>query len=225
MKRLVVVRPLPGALRTVEAASAQGLVAVAMPVQEYEPVEWHMPQGDFDGLLVGSAMAFAFPSAMLDETRHLPVHAVGATTAAAAESSGYRVASTGVGGLQAVIDALPADKHHRLLRIGGEERVPLDLPEHVNVVEAAAYRLVDIELTAEEAGVLGKDAVVALHSAGAARSFRRNCERLDISLPSISLACLGPRIASAAGEGWACVESADSPNDAALLALARTMCQ
>ena len=225
MKNLIVVRPLPGAMRTVAAASAMGLVAIPMPVQDYEPVDWQEPEGPFDGLLVGSAMAFRFPSPMFDATLDLPVHAVGRTTAAMAESAGYTVASVGEGGLQAVLDGLPDDEPLRLLRVGGEDKVALEPPPHVELVECAVYRLIDVELTEGQAKLLRSPVCVLLHSAGAARSFRRNCERLALDREAIALACLGPRIAQAAGTGWGRVMSASTPNDTALLALARTMCQ
>ena len=47
------------------------------------------------------------------------------------------------------------------------------------------------------------------------------------TMPSVILriAALAPRIAAAAGDGWGEVATAALPSDAALLALARQMCQ
>ena len=43
MRRLLVLRPEPGASATVERARALGLDAVAMPLFEVEPVAWDAP--------------------------------------------------------------------------------------------------------------------------------------------------------------------------------------
>jgi uroporphyrinogen-III synthase len=71
---------------------------------------------------------------------------------------------------------------------------------------------------------LGEGALVLLHSAAAARHFAAECERLAVQRGAIRLAALGPRIAEAAGAGWADVRSATEANEPALLALARDMC-
>ncbi|MBS1240071.1 MAG: uroporphyrinogen-III synthase, partial [Proteobacteria bacterium] len=62
------------------------------------------------------------------------------------------------------------------------------------------------------------------HSAEAARHFTAECDRLGLDRANIALAALGPRIAAAGGGGWREVRSAQSPREAALLALARDMC-
>ena len=67
--------------------------------------------------------------------------------------------------------------------------------------------------------------VVLLHSAAAARHLAELCTQDGIDRATIALACLGPRIAEAAGAGWREVGVASRPDDAALLALAARMCQ
>ena len=58
MRRLVVLRPEPGAGATVAAATSAGLEAVAMPLFEIAPVAWDAPDPNrFDGLLITSANA------------------------------------------------------------------------------------------------------------------------------------------------------------------------
>ena len=66
--------------------------------------------------------------------------------------------------------------------------------------------------------------VVLLHSAEAARHFAAEVDRLGLSRGRIALAAFAPRIAAAAGTGWAASRAARQPNDPALLALAREMC-
>jgi uroporphyrinogen-III synthase len=72
---------------------------------------------------------------------------------------------------------------------------------------------------------LRRPAVVALHSAEAARHLAREVDRLGLARGQIALAAMGQRVAAAAGPGWARVAVAASPDDAALLAQARALCQ
>ncbi len=68
------------------------------------------------------------------------------------------------------------------------------------------------------------EALVLLHSAATARHFANECDRLGLARGSITLAALGPRIAAAAGDGWAAIHIASRPDDAALLAMAQELC-
>jgi uroporphyrinogen-III synthase len=76
----------------------------------------------------------------------------------------------------------------------------------------------------EMVGALTEGALILLHSAEAARHFASECERLGIDKGRIAIAALGPRIAVAAGSGWRDVRAAETPREAAILALARDMC-
>lgn len=224
MKRFIVTRALPNGGKTATLASGMGLLAVPMPLQQLEPVEWQMPSGHFDALLIGSANAFLFPSPALEDIAELPVHAVGEQTAIMAEASGFEVASVGKGGLQVLLGGLPTDKPLRLLRVGGEERVPLSPPANIEIVECVSYRLVPCELTDGQAKLLRQPVCIALHSAATAKILRNNCSRLGINIANISIVALAPRIAEAAGTGWAEVLTASEPRDAALLELAKQVC-
>ena len=62
----------------------------------------------------------------------LPVHAVGDTTADAARRAGFLVGRTGRGGLQNLLDDLANRKLH-LLRLAGEDRVTLRVPDNLEV--------------------------------------------------------------------------------------------
>jgi uroporphyrinogen-III synthase len=88
-----------------------------------------------------------------------------------------------------------------------------------------AYRSVTLPLD-PLAGVLRSgEALALLHSAETARHFAAECDRLGLARGTIALAALGPRIAAAAGAGWATVHTAPRPDEAALLALACDLCQ
>ena len=139
MVPLVVIRPEPGCSATVDMARSLGLETVGQPLFVIEPRSWQAPvAAQFDALLIGSANVLRHGGRGLAGLKALPVHAVGESTAQAARALGFSVASTGSGGLQAVLDSLPAG-HRRLLRLTGDERVPLVVPE-VNAPAIAGYK-------------------------------------------------------------------------------------
>jgi uroporphyrinogen-III synthase len=220
MKPLIVLRPEPGNSASLAAARALGLEAIAAPLFAVEPVQSPLPPGPFDAVLVGSANAFRHGGASLEGLRNLPVYAVGEATAQAARAAGFSVIATGAGGLQAVLDGLPPDVT-RLLRMAGRERVLLVPPPSVTLAEQVVYAAEPLPMPPALAERLTQPCVIALHSAAAARHFAS----LVLNRAHLSLACIGQRVAAAAGPGWAEVCSAVTPDDPALLALAARMCQ
>lgn len=221
---LIVVRPEPGNAATVAAAREAGLRAVGFPLFEVRARAWSPPAAaDFDVLLAGSANAFRHGGDGLGALRALPVHAVGSTTARAAAASGFTVAAVGSGGLQSVLDAIPAGR--RVLRLAGEERVRLQPPPGVTMEDVVVYASEPQPLPPALAELLRRPAVIALHSAEAARHLAAECDRLAIDRANLSLATMGPRVTAAAGGGWHAVVHADSPAEVPLLAKAADLCQ
>jgi len=224
MKRLFVIRPEPGCIATVAAARELGLTASGHPLFAVRPRKWDFPDEACDALLIGSANALRYAGVKRDLLRHKPVLAVGETTAAIARSANFTVVAVSEGGLQSLLDTL--DPEYRcLLRLTGEERVELAPPPGVELVERVVYASEPLPMPEAFAAELREGGVVLLHSAAAARHFAAECERLEIPRAALSLACIGPRVAEAAGSGWTEIQSAAEPTDAALLALARGMCQ
>jgi len=224
MKPVIIIRPEPGCRATLAAAEEMGLAVQAHLLSEIHALPWSAPDpGMVDALLIGSANALRHAGETLDAFTDMPVHAVGQATAALAEAMGHPLASVGEGGLQNLIDALRVPSI-RLLRLTGTEHVPLDLPPHVMLTTRVVYESVSLPISEPLALVLSGGALVLLHSAAAARHFAQECDRLTLPRSAIAIAALGPRIASAAGTGWADCRSAPSPNDRALLALAKEMC-
>lgn len=220
---LIVVRPEPGATATVAAARELGLAARAFPLFEVTPVPWQAPDpADFDLILAGSANVFRHGGDGLAALAGLPVHAVGEATAAAARAAGFTIAATGAGGLQPVLSALPPGS--RALRLAGAERIVLTPPEGVTMAECTVYAAKPRSLPTELAQLLAEPAVIALHSAEAARHLSAELDRLAIPRGPLALATIGPRVTTAAGDGWRAVLTADSPNEPALLAKARDLC-
>lgn len=221
---LLVIRPEPGCAATVAAAQAAGLDAAAFPLFEVEPVAWALPPADeIDALVLGSANALRHGGAGLRALAGKPAYAVGQATADAAQQAGFDVVALGNGGLQSVMAQVFA-KHRCLLRLGGEERLPLDPPCHATLIERSCYRVQARPIGADLADRLCKPAVIALHSAEAARHFSAECERLEITKSVLHLAALGPRILVAAGHGWAASGAAPIPREGELLALTHDLC-
>lgn len=220
---LLVLRPEPGCAATLAAAKAMGMAAAGCPLGRIVPVAWDAPDpAGLDGLLIGSANVFLHGGVALEALRSKPCFVVGKATADAARAAGFTVATAGEGGLQKVLDQIAAPAH--LLRIAGEEHLALHVPQGVTITMRIAYRSEALPLdpalpVLEQAGV-----IVLLHSAATARHFAGECERLGVDISQIIVAALGPRIAAAAGSGWRAVHTAAAPNDAALLELARDLC-
>jgi uroporphyrinogen-III synthase len=220
MRRLIVLRPEPGASETVERARTRGLDAVAVPLFAVEPVAWHVPDAsDFDGLLLTSANAVRCAGPRLQRLRALPVHAVGETTAEASRAAGLTVASTGDGGVDALLAAIDPDL--KLLHLCGEHRrTPTGARQPITSV--TVYRSKEREAPLELAEAAGS--VVLAHSPRAASRFAELADRRGLDRSTIRLAAISTAAAEASGGGWAAIAVADTPTDDALLALAEQLC-
>lgn len=221
---IFVIRPRRASVATVDAARTMGLAIEACPLFEIEPVAWGAPGVEqVDALLLGSANVARYAGPALAAFRGKPAYVVGPATAAAAQAAGLSVAAVGRGGLQALLDTAVRPPL-RLLRLAGEEHVPLAPPLGVVIDTRVVYRSVPLAMPPALAERLRAGALVLLHSAAAARHFGAECDRCGVPRPAVGLAALGPRIAAAAGEGWRAVRAAGRPSEPALLALARDMC-
>ena len=218
---LIVIRPEPGNTATLEAARQRGLDASGYPLFEIAAVAWKAPTTPFAAILAGSANVFRHGGSHLAELMHVPVIAVGATTAEAARHAGFAVAQIGEGGLQPLVETLAPGKY---LRLAGQDHVNLAPPAGVQISTQIVYAAQARPIPPALAKLLRKPALVLLHSGEAARHFRAQCERIEVSKENIYLACLAPRIAEHAGASWADVFVSASRTDTDLLELAATMC-
>lgn len=225
MVPLVIIRPEPGNEASTMAARAARLDVQSFPLFEVVPKSWEaVLPGRFDAILAGSAQVFRTGGHGLASLHGLPVYAVGEATAAAAREAGFAVAASGSGAMQALL-ADVGQSHSRLLRLTGQERVSLTLRKGITMEERVVYASQPSTLPPELEALLREPAVVALHSAEAAQHLTAECVRRGIRRAPIRLAALSPRIGAAAGDGWGEVAAAAMPDDKALLALARQMCQ
>jgi uroporphyrinogen-III synthase len=219
MRRVVVLRPQPGASATVDAARERGLDAIAISLFEIEPVAWEAPEASgFDGLLLTSANALRCAGDQLQGVRGLPVYAVGAATGQAARDAGFDVASIGDAGVDRLLGSIEPDL--KLLHLTGEDRKTAEGPRQ-DITVVTVYRA----LPAERVDVReAEEAVVLIHSPRAGRRFAELADGAGVDKGSIAIAAISAEAAEAAGGGWAEVATAEAPTDQALLALAERLC-
>jgi uroporphyrinogen-III synthase len=215
MRRVLVLRPEPGATATVQHARGLGLDAIAVPLFEVEAVAWTAPDSNhFDALLLTSANAVRFGGAELGSLRALPVYAVGEATAEAGRQAGLRIVGTGDEGVDRLLDMIPADL--KLLHLCGEDRkAPSDARQAIT--PTTVYRAVEIDVPGLE---VGPNAVALVHSPRAGRRFAE----LVKDRSTVAIAAISRAAAERTGTGWESVETADVPTDDALLALAARLC-
>jgi uroporphyrinogen-III synthase len=219
MRPLVIVRPQPGASATAEAARKLGLDAVLMPLFAIEPIEWEVPAtADFDALLFTSANALRFAGAGLERLKSLPACCVGETTAEAARDRGFAIHTTGNGGVDLLLERLPAGL--RLLHLCGTDWRQPQRPRQ-GIVHLPLYR--SAELAAPGIDRI-EGSVVAVHSPRAASVLERLAGAAAVDRAKVAIAAISSAAAEAAGGGWECVQAAAEPTDAALLAIAARLC-
>ena len=213
MKRVLVLRPEPGATATVDRARERGLDAVAMPLFEVDPVEWPVPDpAEFDGLLLTSANALRHGGEGLQALRALQVYAVGEATARMARETGFDVTSIGEGGVERLLDAIDAGL--RLLHLTAEDRIRANARQ--KITEITVYRSRELP----NPGEIPRECVALIHSPRAGRRLAELVEKRR----RIAIAAISAQAAEAVGRGWLSVDAAATPSDEALLALAERLC-
>lgn len=221
----IAIRPQPGCDATVAGLKARGLEAHGYPLFEIRPLPWETPAPEtIDALLIGSANAIRHGGAGLPAFTGKPAYAVGSKTAEALQQAGFEVIVAGQGGLQDLLGQLRPE-HRRLLRLCGQQRIEFFPPEGIEIVERVTYSSDALPMPSDLGARLREPALVLLHSAEAARHFAASCTTRAIDRSKLHLAAIGPRVAEAAGDGWAELRVAPAPNEEALLALAEEMCK
>jgi uroporphyrinogen-III synthase len=214
MRRVLVLRPEPGASATVERARTLGLGAAAVPLFRVEPMAWAAPEpAGFDGLLMTSANAVRHGGEALARLKTLKVHAVGESTADAARAAGFEVASVGERGVDELLASL--EPGLRLLHLtGADRRDAADARQAITPI--SVYRAEPIDNPRLDAA----GSVALIHSPRAGRRFAE----LVTDRGSIAVAAISEAAAAAVGVGWERVEAAAEPTGTALLALAARLC-
>ena len=214
MRRVLVLRPEPGATATVARARELGLEAVSIPLFEIAAIPWTAPNAaPFDALLLTSPNAVRHGGPELRKLGDLPAYVVGEATAEAAREAGLRIAGTGDAGVDRLLGMIPPDL--TLLHLCGEDRKVPWSPRHA-ITPVTVYRA--IEIPEPEVGPFS--GVALIHSPRAGRRFAELVEDRG----GIAIAAISPAAAEAVGDGWDTVETASAPTDEALLALAARLC-
>lgn len=221
--QLIILRPQPAADTTVARATALGFDAVPMPLFAIEPVDWTLPDGAFDAVLITSANALRNGGAGLSTITYLPVLAVGDASAKMAKSAGFDVAITGNRDGAAILAQAINAGFRSIIWLAGAEHMPLDAGREISLTTIVTYQSRALDPSPNLTNLLTIPCIVALHSARAAVCFLAYCEQYRVDIAQISLAVLSAVIAAAAGTGWREVAIADVPNDMALLSAAQSI--
>ena len=215
MRRVLVLRPEPGASATVKRARECGLDAVAVPLFEIEALHWAAPEpSGFDGLLLTSANAVRCAGEQLRTLRGLKTFAVGEATAQAACDAGCDVAAVGDSGAERLLGSVDPDL--QLLHLCGEDRTDLGGAQQ-QITPVVVYRSKPVD--APNLSSVPRS-VALIHSPRAGERFAE----LVRDRASVAIAAISAAAAEAVGDGWERVEAADQPSDDALLALAARLC-
>lgn len=221
---LLILRPEPGASRTVRAATALRLDAVAVPLFAIEPLHWFPPDPvRFDAVMFTSANAVRAGGASLSRYGALPAYAVGTATAEAARQTGFSHVREGPGDAAGLTALLEAEGVLRVLHFCGAHRRESAAPG-LMIERTTVYESATIERPEGLDEALEQAPLALLHSPRAAERFAALVDALGRSRATISVAAISPAAIAAAGSGWARMEAAATPDDAALLALAARLC-
>lgn len=215
-RRLLILRPEPGASATAAKANAIGIDSILLPLFETQAVEWAAPDASlFDAVLMTSANAPLHGGDGLARYLNLPLYAVGDATAHAAQAAGFTKVIVGIGSVTATARTMSYDGCRHVLHLAGHDRT-IFADESLQVTPVTLYESVTLPPVA-----IPTNTVALLHSTRAALRFSELVsERSTTAIVAISSA-----VADAAGPGWQSVTIADQPRDTAMLALAARLCE
>lgn len=225
-RRLLVLRPEPGASATLARAQGLGWDAVKAPMFTAAACAWSpVDPTAFDAVMLTSANAARLAGEGLKSLIGLPLYAVGAASAEAARRGGFRDIRAGEGDVAALLDRAAREGIASLLHLAGREhraagRKGIRIERHI-VYQMDAFEA----LPAEAREALRGEAVALLHSPRAAALFATLLDEAGIDRSGIRIAAISPAALEAAGSGWAGMIAAPAPTDAALLAAAACLCE
>ncbi|MDR6833401.1 MULTISPECIES: uroporphyrinogen-III synthase [unclassified Sphingopyxis] len=218
---LLVTRPEPGNSATMARANALGFDAHAMPLFAARALPWTAPPPTgYDALLLTSVQAVRLAGPQLGRLAMLPVYAVGAATADAAQAAGLSVARTGEANAQSLLDAMTSENIAGILWLCGRDRTDFD-PRGAALEPLACYAVDPVAPSPDWQKLIAGPAVLLAHSARAAA---RLAELVGPVRAHLTLVAISPAVAAAAGDGWADLVASEQPTDAAMLALAHALC-
>jgi uroporphyrinogen-III synthase len=233
---VLVTRPHPDAEATASALRAKGLEVLLAPMLRFEPVAFHDDaDAHYGAVIVTSANALRGIEPHLAGSRllRLPLFAVGAHTAAAAQSAGFAnviPASGDAAGLRdcvlAGVKAKELKKASTLLYLAGADLardLAGELGEHgFTVVTHTTYRMIpvpNLPREARDAFAASRIGAVLHYSRRSARAFLEAARAggVEISALAIPQCCISGAVALVVRDaGAAQVAVAASPDEIAL---------
>jgi uroporphyrinogen-III synthase len=220
---LLILRPEPGASKTVARAAALGLEAISYPLFTIEACRWTGPAAtDFDALLMTSGNAARHGGPDLARYAGLPSYAVGSATAAAMAAAGFRDMAAGDADGASVARRIAADGHRRVLHLCGADVRPFESGA-LRLTRIAVYAAMESGSVAGLTAIMRPGMVLLVHSP---RAGRRIAAMLPMSLRrNLHLVAISAAALVDAGPGWASAQAVAEPVDDAMLALAAGLCK
>lgn len=221
-RRVVILRPQPGADATADAARALGLEVVLAPLFAVEPLDWTAPDpAGFDALMLTSANAVRHAGRDLMRYAALPLFVVGAASARAARAAGLTPKHVGAEDAASLLNEMQAAGLLSALHLCGAD-VAQAPAEGMAVLRLPVYRATETGGADSLTSLLTSGDICLVHSPRAAA-------RLAALVPpdqraGLSLIAISDKARAAAGVGWASAIAAPIPTDAAMLALAEELC-
>lgn len=223
MRRVIVLRPEPGAGRTAQAVARQGLEAVVHPLFAPQALEWTPPPaGDFDALLMTSAHAARLAGPALAAYHGLPAYAVGSATAAAMRAQGFGRVSAGDADASMIAARIATEGHRTVLHLAGATVAPMATGS-LHVRRIAVYSMTSLPPDPALLDDAMPGSVLLVHSP---RAGERLAEQVaPTARAALHIVAISPKALAACGSGWASGHAPDQPGDDDMLALLRGLCE
>lgn len=215
---MLILRPEPGASISMDRARAAGFAPVSCPLFAVSPLEWDAPDlARFDALMLTSANAARHAGAALARYAALPLWCVGEKSARTAMRAGLDTARIAGPDSAALIAAMAQAGHRHILHLCGRDVAGVPDPR---ITRIPVY--VSAPTAADPAALIAPGTIILVHSPRAG-------ERLAALVPEHArfqahVIAISPAALACAGTRWASAQAAPTPDDAAMLALARQLC-
>lgn len=221
-RRVVILRPPPGADATADAARALGLDTLLAPLFAVEPLAWTPPDpAQFDALMLTSANAARHAGPDLMRYAGLPLYVVGEATAQAARAAGLAPAHVGGGDAASLLHEMRAAGLRNALHLCGADFVEASV-KGMAAIRLPVYRSIETGGVPTLASLLWPGDICLVHSPRAGQ--RLAALVAPDQRATLSLIAISDKARLAAGAGWASALAAPTSTDTAMLALAKELC-
>ena len=221
MATVLVIRPEPGAASTAASLRAAGHRAITAPIFTSVAVDWAIPDGVFDAVMLTSEAAPRLAGPGAGRFVHLPTYCIGSATFAAASAAGFTNVRPGPAGVAALVNMIIAEGHQHILHLAARDRTPVP-PEVATMTTCTVYAAEAGDLSDEALSALNAGEIdwVLLFSKRSATEFKAACR----NRASVSVAAISADVATAAGPGWRNLVIAAEASELAVLAAAGLTC-